>query len=90
MGSNLEARRAHLEKLVELAKRPEDRLRLKRTVALIRQAEVERAKRQAVDGAAWRYAMDRSTATDETGNTLDRLIQQLNLRSGALRSGALN
>ena len=32
MGSNLEARRAHLEKLVELAKRPEDRLRLKRTV----------------------------------------------------------
>jgi hypothetical protein len=51
MGSNLEALRAHLERLMELA-RPDDRLRLKRTIALIRQAEAARAKRQAVDGAA--------------------------------------
>jgi hypothetical protein len=28
--------------------------------------------------------MDRSTASDEAGNALDRLIQRLNLRSRAL------
>ena len=82
MGSNLEALRAHLERLMELA-RPDDRLRLKRTIAFIRQAEAARAKRQAVDGAAWRYALDKA-ARDDAGNPLDRLIQWLNLRNGAL------
>jgi hypothetical protein len=33
---------------------PDDHLRLKHTIALIRQAEVARAKRQTVDAAAWR------------------------------------
>jgi hypothetical protein len=83
MGTNLEALRAHLERLEELAK-PGDRLRLKRTISLIRKAEAEKAKRQAVDGAAWRYAMDRSAARDEAGNALERMIQRLNLRDRAL------
>jgi hypothetical protein len=83
MGSNLEALRVHLERLMELV-RPDDRLRLKRTIALIRQAEAARAKRQAVDGAAWRYAMDRSAARDDAENTLDQLIQRLNLRNAML------
>jgi hypothetical protein len=82
MGSNLEALRAHLERLEKLAG-PDDRLRLKRTIALIRQAEAARAKRQATDGASWRYAMDRSAIRDDAA-PLDRLIQRLNLRSGAL------
>ena len=83
MDGNLEALRAHLERLKELA-RPDDRLRLERTIALIRQAEAARAKRQAVDGAAWRYALDRSAVRDETGNVFDKMIQRLSLRSGAL------
>ena len=83
MGSNLEALRAHLERLKELA-RPDDRLRLERTIALIRQAEAARAKRQATDDASWRYAMNRSAIRDDAGTPLDRLIQRLNLRSGAL------
>ena len=80
MGGNLEALRVHLEKLMELV-RPDDRLRLKRTIALIRQAEAARAKRQAVDGAAWRHSLDRSAVRDETGNAFDKMIQRLSLRS---------
>src|SRR3954468_9929648 len=78
MGSNLEALRTHLERLEELA-RPDDRLRLNRTISLIRKAEAARAKRQAVDGVAWRYALDRSAARDDAGDTLDRLILRLNV-----------
>jgi hypothetical protein len=83
MDGNLEALRARLERLLEVA-RPDDRLRLKHTITLIRQAEATRAKRQAVDGAAWRYALDRSAVRDETGNVFDKMIQRLSLRSGAL------
>jgi hypothetical protein len=81
--SDLEALRMHLERLLEMA-RPDDHLRLTRTIALVRQAEALKAKRQALHGVAWRYAMDRSAARGETGNTLDRLIQQFNLRDGSL------
>ena len=69
MGSNLKSLRAHLERLEELA-RPDDRLRLNRTISLIRKAEAARAKRQAVD---------RSAVRDDAGDTLDRLILWLNL-----------
>jgi hypothetical protein len=48
---------------------------------LIRQTEAARAKRQAVDGAAWRYSLDRSAVRDETGNAFDKMIQRLSLRS---------
>src|SRR4051794_27733555 len=78
MGSNLESLRAHLERLEELA-RPDDRLRLNRTISLIRKAEAARAKRQAADAVAWRYALDRSAVRDDAGDTLDRLILRLNL-----------
>jgi hypothetical protein len=78
MGSNLETLRAHLERLEELA-RPDDRLRLNRTISLITKAEAARAKRQVVDAAAWRYALDRSAVRNEAGDTLDRLILRLNL-----------
>jgi hypothetical protein len=50
MRSNLEALRMRLERLEELALRSDDRLRLKRTISLIRKAEAARAKRQAVNG----------------------------------------
>jgi hypothetical protein len=83
MESDLEALRMHLERLLEMA-RPDDHLRLTRTIALVRQAEVLRAKRQALDGVAWRYAMGRSAARGEIGNTLDRVIRRLNLRDGLL------
>jgi hypothetical protein len=80
MDGNLEALRAHLERLSEVA-RPDDRLRLQHSITLIRQAEAARAKRQAVDGAAWRYGLDKSAVRDETGNAFDKMIQQLSLRS---------
>ena len=80
MDGNLEALRAHLERLSEVA-RPDDRLCLQHSITLIRQTEAARAKRQAVDGAAWRYSLDRSAVRDETGNTFDKMIQRLSLRS---------
>jgi hypothetical protein len=83
MGSNLEALRMRLERLEELA-RPDDRLRLKRTISLIKKAEAARAKQQAVNGLVWRYALDRSADGDKPGNALDRVIERLNLRNGAL------
>jgi hypothetical protein len=80
MDGNLEALRGRLERLVELA-RPDDRLRLQHSITLIRQAEAARAKRQAVDGAAWRHSLDRSAVRHETGNAFDKMIQRLSLRS---------
>jgi hypothetical protein len=46
--SNLEALRVHLERLLDVAQ-PDDYLRLRRTIALVRQAEVLKARRQALD-----------------------------------------
>jgi hypothetical protein len=83
MGSNLEALRMRLERLEELA-RPDDRLRLKRTISLIKKAEAARAKRQAVNGLVWRYALDWSADGDKPGNALDRVIERRNLRAGVL------
>jgi hypothetical protein len=80
MDGNLEALRARLERQLEVA-RSDDRLRLQHSITLIKQAEAARAKRQAVDGAAWRYALDRSAVRDETGNAFDKMIQRLSLRS---------
>lgn len=83
MESNLEALRMHLERLLDVA-RPDDYLRLRRTIALVRQAEVLKARRQALDDVTWRYSMDRSAATGEIGNALDRMIQRLNLMDDTL------
>jgi hypothetical protein len=80
MDGNLEALRGRLERLVELA-RPDDRLRLQHSITLIRQAEAARAKRQAMDGAAWRHSLDRSAVRDETGNAFDKMIQRFSLGS---------
>jgi hypothetical protein len=84
MGSNLEALRMRLERLEELALSSDDRLRLKRTISLIRKAEAARAKRQAVNGLVWRYALDWSADGDKPGNALDRVIERRNLRAGVL------
>ena len=83
MDGNLEALRAHLERLSEVA-RPDDRLRLQHSITLIRQTEAARAKRQAVNGLAWRYALDWSAGGDKPGNALDRVIERRNLRAGVL------
>jgi hypothetical protein len=85
MESNLEALRMRLEGLLEVAQ-PNDYLRLKRTITLIRKAEVEtaRAKRQAADGVVWRYALDRAALMGVTANALDQLIQRRNRWDGAL------
>jgi hypothetical protein len=80
MDGNLEALRARLERQLEVA-RSDDRLRLQHSITLIKQAEAARAKRQAVDGAAWRYALDRSAVRDETGNAFDKMIQRFSLGS---------
>jgi hypothetical protein len=83
MESDLEALHMHLERLLEMAW-PDDHLRLMRTIALVRQAEALKAKRQALDGVAWRYALDWSTDGDKPGNVLDQVIERQNLRAGVL------
>ena len=83
METRFEALRMQLEGLMEVAQ-PDDYFRLKRTLALVKRAEALEATRQALDQRVWRYATERSAASDATGNSLDRMIRRLNLKDGVL------
>jgi hypothetical protein len=71
MESNLEALRLHLERLLDVA-RPDDYLCLTRTIAAVKQAEVLRANRQALDSAAWRRITGTLSACGHSSSHADR------------------